>query len=381
MKDKNFMDSSILIYGHIMQDKRKKNIARPKNRKYLNQHKSIYRMQIRNNWTKEEISEIYEMPLLELIYKASNVHREYHETGEVQVCTLLSIKTGACTEDCSYCSQSIRHHTGVEVQALMKKDEVLAYAEKAKKAGSTRFCMGAAWREVRDNRDFDRVLEMVKGVNEMGMEVCCTLGMVTESQAEKLHEAGLYAYNHNVDTSREYYPEVITTRTYDDRLETLGNVRKAGISVCSGGIIGIGETHEDRIGMLHTLSTLPAHPGSVPINALVRVAGTPLQGNEKVDIWDMIRMIATARIIMPKAMVRLSAGRNEMSVSEQALCFMAGANSIFSGEKLLTTPNPDFDSDNVMFQLLGLKPRASFKESATAAEGGFVELKEELATG
>ena len=330
-------------------------------------------MQIRNDWTKEEISEIYNTPLLELIYKASMAHREFQETGEVQVCTLLSIKTGACTEDCTYCSQSIRNHTGIEVQALMKKEEVLAQAEKAKQAGSTRFCMGAAWREVRDNRDFDRVLEMVKGVNEMGMEVCCTLGMITESQAEKLHEAGLFAYNHNVDTSREYYPEIVTTRTYDNRLETLSNVRKAGISVCSGGIIGLGETKEDRIGMLHTLSTLPSHPGSVPINALVRIEGTPLEGNSKVDIWDMIRMIATARIIMPKAMVRLSAGRNEMTVAEQALCFMAGANSIFSGEKLLTTPNPDFDEDNAMFQLLGLKPRESFKEAATAAEAGFVE--------
>ena len=330
-------------------------------------------MQIRNDWTKEEITEIYNTPLLELIYKASVVHREYQETGEVQVCTLLSIKTGACTEDCSYCSQSIRNHTGLKVEALMKKDEVLVAAQKAKNAGSTRFCMGAAWREVRDNRDFDKVLEMVKGVNAMGMEVCCTLGMLTESQAEKLHEAGLYAYNHNVDTSREYYSEIITTRTYDDRLQTLGNVRKAGISVCSGGIIGLGETYKDRVGMLHTLSTLPAHPGSVPINALVRVEGTPLEGNAKVDIWDMIRMIATARIIMPKAIVRLSAGRNEMTVAEQAFCFMAGANSIFSGEKLLTTPNPDFDEDNAMFKLLGLKPRESFKEAATASEAGFVE--------
>ena len=330
-------------------------------------------MQIRNDWTKEEIAEIYNTPLLELIYKASQIHHGYQDTAEVQVCTLLSIKTGACTEDCAYCSQSIRNHTGLKVEALMKKDEVLASAAKAKQAGSTRFCMGAAWREVRNNRDFDRVLDMVKGVNEMGMEVCCTLGMLTETQAEKLRAAGLFAYNHNVDTSKEFYPEIITTRTYDDRLETLSNVRKAGISVCSGGIIGLGETREDRIGMLHTLSTLTAHPGSVPINALVRVEGTPLAGNEKVDIWDMVRMVATARIIMPKAMVRLSAGRNEMTVSEQALCFMAGANSVFSGERLLTTPNPDFDEDNIMFQLLGLKPRKAFKEAATAAEAGFVE--------
>ncbi len=317
---------------------------------------------IRNNWTREEIAEIYNSPLLELIFKAATIHREYHATGEVQVCTLLSIKTGGCPEDCAYCPQAARYNTGLDVQALMQKEEVLAYAQKAKAAGSTRFCMGAAWREVRDNRDFDRVLEMVEGVNELGMEVCCTMGMLTEDQAKKLYDAGLYAYNHNVDTSEEHYADIITTRTYKDRLKTLGNVRKAGISVCSGGIIGLGETHEDRIGMLHTLSTLPEHPGSVPINALVRVKGTPLQDNAKVDIWDMIKMIATTRIIMPQAMVRLSAGRSEMSVVEQALCFMAGANSIFSGDKLLTTPNPAFDEDNAMFQLLGLKPREAFKE-------------------
>ncbi len=319
-------------------------------------------MQIKNTWTKEEIFEIYNSPLLELIYKAATLHREYHATGEVQVCTLLSIKTGGCPEDCAYCPQAARYNTGVDAQALMKKEEVLAYAEKAKNAGSTRFCMGAAWREVRDNRDFDRVLEMVQGVNELGMEVCCTMGMLTEEQAKRLYDAGLYAYNHNVDTSEEHYTDIITTRTYNDRLKTLGNVRKAGISVCSGGIIGLGETHDDRIGMLHTLATLPSHPGSVPINALVRVKGTPLQDNPKVDIWDMIRMIATARIIMPAAMVRLSAGRAEMTITEQALCFMAGANSIFSGDKLLTTPNPAFEEDNAMFQLLGLKPREAFKE-------------------
>ncbi len=319
-------------------------------------------MQIRNDWTIEEITSIYNTPLLELIYRASAVHREYHATGEVQVCTLLSIKTGGCPEDCAYCPQAARYNTGVDVQALMKKEEVIAYAQRAKDAGSTRFCMGAAWREVRDNKDFDRVLEMVQGVTGLGMEVCCTMGMLTEDQAKKLHDAGLFAYNHNIDTSEEYYSDIITTRTYDDRLQTLDNVRNAGISVCSGGIIGLGETHEDRIGMLHTLSTLPRHPGSVPINALVRVKGTPLQDNPKVDVWDMVRMIATARIIMPASMVRLSAGRNEMSVAEQALCFMAGANSIFSGDKLLTTPNPAFDQDQAMFQLLGLSPREAFKD-------------------
>lgn len=319
-------------------------------------------MHLRNDWIKEEITSIYNTTLLELIYNAATVHREYHATGEVQVCTLLSIKTGGCPEDCAYCPQAARYNTGVDIQALMKQEEVLAYARRAKNAGSTRFCMGAAWREVRDNRDFDRVLEMVKGVTELGMEVCCTMGMLTEEQAKKLYDAGLYAYNHNVDTSKDYYSDIITTRTYSDRLETLDNVRKAGISVCSGGIIGLGETHEDRIGMLHTLATLPQHPGSVPINALVRVKGTPLQDNPKVDIWDMVRVIATARIIMPASMVRLSAGRNEMSVAEQALCFMAGANSIFSGDKLLTTPNPAFDDDKAMFDLLGLTPREAFKD-------------------
>lgn len=319
---------------------------------------------IRNDWSLEEIKEIYNTPLLELVYRAATVHRQYNETGEVQVCTLLSIKTGGCSEDCAYCPQAARYHTNVNVHALMKYEEVMEYAAKARAAGSTRFCMGAAWREVRDNRDFDRVLEMVKGVNAMGMEVCCTLGMLTEEQAARLAEAGLYAYNHNLDTSSEYYGEIITTRTYEDRLRTLDNVRKAGVSVCCGGIIGLGETHEDRIKMLHTLSTMPVHPESVPVNALVAVPGTPLENNEKVDIWDMVRMIATARILMPKAMVRLSAGRASMSVAEQALCFMAGANSIFAGEKLLTTPNPGFEEDNAMFQLLGLTPREAFKEEA-----------------
>jgi biotin synthase len=315
----------------------------------------------------EEVKEIYNTPLLELIYRAATVHRQYNDTGEVQVCTLLSIKTGGCPEDCAYCPQAARYNTGVNVQALMQKKEVLEYAAKAKAAGSTRFCMGAAWREVRDNKDFDRVLEMVKGVNELGMEVCCTLGMLNEDQAKKLADAGLHAYNHNLDTSAEYYNEIITTRTYNDRLSTLDNVRKAGVTVCCGGIIGLGETHEDRIGMLHTLATMPKHPDSVPINALVRVKGTPLENNAKIDVWDMVRMIATARILMPATMVRLSAGRTEMSQAEQALCFMAGANSIFAGDKLLTTPNPSFEEDNLMFGLLGLKPRVAFKDEKEMA--------------
>jgi biotin synthase len=322
---------------------------------------------IRNNWTREEISEIYNIPVLELVYKAASVHREFHETGEVQVCTLLSVKTGGCPEDCSYCPQAARYHTNVKVQKLLEVDEVLNKAAEAKDAGSTRFCMGAAWREVRDNRDFDKVIEMVKGVNNMGLEVCCTLGMLTSEQAVKLKEAGLYAYNHNLDTSEEFYGDIITTRTYDNRLETLANVRQAKISVCSGGIIGMGEKETDRIGMLHTLSTLPEHPESVPVNALVPVEGTPLEDQPKVSVWEMLRMIATARIIMPKAMVRLSAGRVRMTLEEQALCFLAGANSIFAGDKLLTTPNPGVVEDKEMFQILQLKPRPSNKHYVEAS--------------
>ena len=321
-------------------------------------------MRSRHDWSLQEIKEIYQAPLLELIYRAATVHRRYHNTGEVQVCTLLSIKTGGCPEDCAYCPQAARYHTDVDVQSLMDTQKVIEYAQRAKDAGSTRFCMGAAWREVRDNRDFDRVIEMVKEVNEMGMEVCCTLGMLSEDQARRLGEAGLYAYNHNLDTSPEYYGKIISTRTYADRLNTLNNVRKAGVSVCCGGIIGLGETHEDRINMLLTLSNMAEHPESVPINALVRVKGTPLENNPKVDTWDMVRMIATARILMPEAMVRLSAGRTEMSLAEQALCFMAGANSIFAGDKLLTTPNPSFDEDKAMFELFGLTAREAFKKES-----------------
>lgn len=314
---------------------------------------------IKNNWTREEITEIYNTPVLELIFQAASVHRQFNNPSEVQVCTLLSVKTGGCPEDCSYCPQAARYHTDVKTQRLMEVDEVLGKAQEAKDAGSTRFCMGAAWREVRDNRDFDKVIDMVKGVNEMGMEVCCTLGMLSPEQAKKLKDAGLYAYNHNLDTSEEFYGDVITTRTYDDRLNTLENVRKAKISVCSGGIIGMGEQEKDRIGMLLTLATLPEHPESVPVNALVPVEGTPLEDQPKVSVWEMIRMIATARIIMPKAMVRLSAGRVRMTLEEQALCFMAGANSIFAGDKLLTTPNPGYVKDQEMFQVLQLKPRKS----------------------
>jgi biotin synthase len=320
--------------------------------------------EIRNNWSIDEIKAIYEKPLLELVFEAGQVHRKFHHGSEVQVCTLLSVKTGGCPEDCAYCPQAARYHTDVKVQALLQEEEVLASAQKAKEAGSTRFCMGAAWREVRDNRDFDRVLGMVTKVNDIGLEVCCTLGMLTEYQAQRLKDAGLYAYNHNLDTSGEHYEKIITTRKYEDRLNTLEHVRKAGISVCSGGIIGLGETDADRIEMLHVLSNLPEHPESVPVNALVPVAGTPLADQPRVSVWEMIRMIATARITMPRTMVRLSAGRTEMSLPEQALCFMAGANSIFSGDKLLTTPNPGVNEDQLMFQLLGLEPRKAFKEAS-----------------
>ncbi len=318
--------------------------------------------EIRNNWTREEIAGIFNAPIMDLIYRAATTHRAYHDSNEVQVCTLLSVKTGGCPEDCSYCPQAARYHTNVKANKLMEVDEVMNAALVAKESGSTRFCMGAAWREVRDNRDFDKVLEMVKGVSTMGMEVCCTLGMLTDEQARKLKDAGLYAYNHNLDTSEEHYDKIITTRTYDDRLDTLENVRNNKISVCSGGIIGMGESEGDRIGMLHTLVNLPEHPESVPVNALVPVEGTPLEEQPRVPVWDMIRMIATARIIMPRAMVRLSAGRVTMSYEEQALCFLAGANSIFAGDKLLTTPNPEVDRDKEMFQILNLKPRKSFKD-------------------
>ncbi|HXH18661.1 MAG TPA: biotin synthase BioB [Chitinophagales bacterium] len=330
-------------------------------------------MPIRNDWSRDEVSEIYNLPLLELIYRAATVHRQHHATGEVQVCTLLSVKTGGCPEDCAYCPQAARYRTSVEAHKLLDKETVVVAARKAKEAGSTRFCMGAAWREVRDNRDFDNVLEMVKEVNELGLEVCCTMGMLTESQAMRLKEAGLFAYNHNLDTSENFYGKIITTRKYDDRLKTLHHVRKAGISVCCGGIIGMGESEADRINMLHTLATLPEHPESVPVNALVPVEGTPLENRSRVSVWEMVRMIATARILMPKAMVRLSAGRKEMTTEEQALCFLAGANSIFSGEKLLTTPNPDFEDDRKMFELLGL--RAFTPDPSPGEKGNGVHQK------
>ncbi|MBB1138976.1 biotin synthase BioB [Myroides sp. WP-1] len=316
---------------------------------------------IRNDWTKEEIQSLYDLPLMELVYQAATIHRQYHNPLEVQVSTLLSIKTGGCPEDCSYCGQAARYHTDIKVQRLLPLETVLDHAKKAKANGSSRFCMAAAWREVRDNRDFDKVIAMVEGVNALDMEVCCTLGMLTEDQAKRLQEAGLYAYNHNLDTSESHYKDIISTRTYEQRLNTIKAVRKAGITVCSGGIIGLGETNQDRISMLHTLCTMEKHPESVPINALARVKGTPLEDMPKTDSWEMIRMIATARILMPTTMVRLSAGRMEMSEAEQGWCFLAGANSIFAGEEqtLLVTPNPALSQDRQLFENLGLKPMFS----------------------
>ena len=312
---------------------------------------------IRHDWTTDEIVDLLEAPLMALLYKAQGIHRQFHEDGSVQLASLLSIKTGACPEDCKYCPQSAHYakETGLEKEALLPVDDVLSKAAKAKEAGATRFCMGAAWRNVRDGEAFDQVVEMVDGVSKMGMEACVTLGMLNEDQAKRLKEAGLVSYNHNIDTSPEFYSEIITTRTFDDRLETIANVQRAGISLCSGGIIGMGETVLDRARMLEVLATLDPHPGSVPINALVPVAGTPLAEQKRVDSIELVRMIATARILMPKARVRLSAGRENLNDEAQLLCFMGGANSIFYGEKLLTTGNNDALADQTLIQRAGLK--------------------------
>lgn len=322
----------------------------------LNQHS----MKIKHNWTRDEIIALYNRPLMDLVYQAASVHRQHHDPNVVQVSTLLSIKTGGCPEDCGYCPQAARYHTDIEGNDLMSVQQVKAQALRAKSSGSSRVCMGAAWRNVKDGPEFDQVLEMVRTINKLDMEVCCTLGMLTENQAKRLAEAGLYAYNHNLDTSEEYYKEVISTRGYEDRLQTIENVRKTNVTVCSGGIIGMGESIEDRAGMLVALATLNPQPESVPINALVAVEGTPLEDEKPVEIWEMIRMVATTRIVMPETQVRLSAGRTNMSREGQALCFLVGANSIFAGDKLLTTPNPDVNEDMKMFEMLGLKPQKPF---------------------
>jgi biotin synthase len=313
---------------------------------------------VRHDWTLEEVRALYTLPLLELVHKAQTVHRAVFQDNKVQLCSLLSIKTGGCSEDCSYCPQAARYKTGVKADKLMAVQEVLAAAGKARAAGATRFCMGAAWREVKDGAQFDSVLEMVKGVKALGMEACATLGMLTESQAQRLRAAGLSAYNHNLDTSKEHYGDIISTRTYEDRLNTLERVRQAGISVCSGGIIGLGESLEDRCKLLLTLANQEVHPESVPINALVPVEGTPLAGQKRVETVDMVRTIATARLLMPQAMVRLSAGRQQMNEEAQLLCMLAGANSLFFGEKLLTTGNPEYTQDMALLEKAGIQPLA-----------------------
>jgi biotin synthase len=304
-------------------------------------------------YTLKQVRDIHDLPLPELMFRAQAVHRQHHDPGEVQLCTLLSVKTGGCPEDCAYCPQSSKYETAVDPARMMRSAEVLDAAQRAKAAGATRFCMGAAWREVKDGPAFDDVLTMVRGVRKMGLEACCTLGMLTEEQADRLAQAGLTAYNHNLDTSKAFYGRIISTRTYEDRLQTLANVRKAGITVCSGGIIGMGESLDDRCAMLMTLGNLDPPPESVPINALVATPGTPLADRKPIDALEFVRMIATARILMPRAKVRLSAGRLEMSREAQLLCFLAGANSIFYGEKLLTTGNPDVESDRALLRDAG----------------------------
>ncbi|HTN16000.1 MAG TPA: biotin synthase BioB [Sphingomonadaceae bacterium] len=317
--------------------------------------------QPRTDWTREEIAALFDLPFTELLFRAAEVHRAHHKPDEVQLCTLLSIKTGGCPEDCGYCSQSVKADSGVEASKLMDVREVLQSAARARDAGSQRFCMGAAWRNPKE-RDMPAIVEIVKGVREMGLETCMTLGMLSPKQAGMLAEAGLDYYNHNIDSSPEYYERVITTRTMQDRLDTLENVRSAGINVCSGGIVGMGETRDDRVGFIHTLSTLPQHPESVPVNALVPVKGTVLGDMladtplATIDDIEFVRTVAAARITMPLSMVRLSAGRESMSEATQALCFMAGANSIFTGDRLLTAPNAGDDADTALFARLGLKP-------------------------
>jgi biotin synthase len=310
---------------------------------------------VRHDWTRGEVRALFELPFPELIFRAQRIHRQNFDPAEVQISTLISIKTGGCPEDCAYCPQSVHYQTSVKAEKLMRVDAVVAEARAAKSAGASRFCMGAAWREPKD-RDLDQVCEMVAGVKALGLETCATLGMLTQHQARRLKSAGLDYYNHNLDTSPEYYGAIITTRTYQDRLETLGHVRDAGIHVCCGGIVGMGESAEDRIGMIATLANLPTHPESVPINLLVKVEGTPLANEGALDPIDFVRTIAVARITMPKSVVRLSAGREDMREETQALCFLAGANSIFYGPKLLTTPNPERDRDRRLMDKLGLVP-------------------------
>lgn len=321
---------------------------------------------IRHDWTIREAKELYALPLTELLFRAQSVHRHFHPPDAVQLCTLLSIKTGACPEDCSYCPQSGRNGADVEPERLLSVDEVLSKAKVAREAGATRFCMGAAWRDAREGEQFERVLTMVRGVRDLGMEACCTLGMLTDEQAARLKDAGLTAYNHNLDTSKEFYGEIITTRSYQERLDTISRVAGAGIHVCSGGIIGMGESLGDRLGMLVTLSSLTPHPESVPINALVAVEGTPLEDQPPVEPLELVRMCALARLMLPRSMVRLSAGRSRLNREAQLLAFMAGANSIFYGDKLLTTGNPDVEADMAMLRDAGMRALVPATESTAA---------------
>lgn len=327
---------------------------------------------LRHDWTLQEARALFDLPFSDLIYRAQSVHRQHFDPNEVQVSTLLSIKTGACPEDCKYCPQSGHYNTGLEKEKLLKIEQVVAEAKAAKERGASRFCMGAAWRSP-SQRDMPYVLEMIRQVKDLGLETCMTLGMLQEDQAQALAEAGLDYYNHNLDTSENYYRHIITTRTYQDRLDTLEHVRKAGMKVCCGGIIGMGEKEEDRLGLLVRLANLPQHPESVPVNMLVKVEGTPLADAEDVDPFDFVRIIAVARIMMPASHVRLSAGREQMNEQMQALCFLAGANSIFYGEKLLTTPNADADADRQLFRRLGIRPESRSRcltEEDEAAELG-----------
>ena len=315
-------------------------------------------MQIKTEikYSTDEVDKVYNKPFLELVYEAQSVHRQYQPINKVQLCTLSNIKSGNCPEDCKYCPQSVRYDTQIEKYNLLPNEEVLNQANEAKKNGASRFCMGAAWRNAPNNSDFDRVLDLINNISKLNMEVCCTLGMLTQEQADKLKQAGLTAYNHNLDTSEEFYKEIISTRTYEDRLKTISYVSNSGIQLCCGGIIGLGESKKDRIELIKTLANLNPQQESVPVNSLVKIQGTPLQDNENIDSFELVRTIATARIFIPKAKVRLSAGRLEMSHELQTLCFLAGANSIFIGEKLLTTDNPEVNNDKQLFEKLMLSP-------------------------
>ncbi|ODN88472.1 biotin synthase [Cryptococcus wingfieldii CBS 7118] len=337
---------------------------------------------VRHDWRRSEIQKIFDGPLMETIYRAASVHRMHQDASRIQLCTLMNIKTGGCTENCKYCSQSSSYKTETKATRLVQLDPVIIAAREAKKNGSTRFCMGAAWRDLAGKRSgFDRILEMVREVRGMGMEVCTTLGMLTPDQARRLKEAGLSAYNHNLDTSREYYPEVVTSRSYDDRLSTIENVRQAGISVCSGGILGLGEKDEDRVGLIHEISRMAEHPESFPVNTLVPIPGTPLEGNDPVKVHTVLRTIATARIVLPKTIIRLAAGRHIFNETEQMMAFMAGANAVFTGEKMLTTPCSGWDEDKKMLDRWGLRGQRSFEDSENIDVPHHHHIHEETGTG